>query len=42
MAADDFAVSADEVAEAGDKLVLELFDPTARRRYAADVRSSNY
>ena len=29
MAADDFAVSADEVAEAGDKLVLELFDPTA-------------
>ena len=29
MVADDFAVSADEVAEAGDKLVLELFDPTA-------------
>ena len=29
MVADDFSVSADEVAEAGDKLVLELFDPTA-------------
>ena len=29
MVADDFAVSADEVIEAGDKLVLELFDPTA-------------
>ena len=29
MVADDFAVSADEVAKAGDKLVLELFDPTA-------------
>ena len=29
MVADDFAVSADEVAEAGDNLVLELFDPSA-------------
>ncbi len=29
MVADDFAVSADEVAKASDKLVLELFDPTA-------------
>ncbi len=29
MVADDFTVSADEVVEAGDKLVLELFDPTA-------------
>jgi hypothetical protein len=29
MIADDFTVTADEVAEAGDKLVLELFDPTA-------------
>jgi hypothetical protein len=28
MVADDFAVSADEVVEAGDNLVLELFDPT--------------
>ena len=29
MVADDFTVSADEVAKAGDNLVLELFDPTA-------------
>ncbi len=29
MTADDFVVSADEVTEAGDKLVLELFDPSA-------------
>ena len=29
MVADDFAVSADEVAKAGDNLVLELFDPSA-------------
>ena len=29
MVADDFAVSADEVAAAGDNLVLELFDPSA-------------
>ena len=28
MVADDFAVSADEVVEAGDNLVLELFDPS--------------
>jgi hypothetical protein len=29
MVADDFTVTADEVAAAGDNLVLELFDPTA-------------
>ena len=29
MVAEDFAVSADEVAAAGDNLVLELFDPSA-------------
>lgn len=29
MVADDFTVTADEVAEAGDNLVLQLFDPTA-------------
>ena len=29
MIADDFTVSADEVAEAGENLVLELFDPSA-------------
>ena len=29
MVADDFTVSADEVAEAGENLVLELFDPSA-------------
>lgn len=29
MVADDFTVSADEVAAAGDNLVLELFDPSA-------------
>ena len=29
MIADDFTVTADEVAAAGDNLVLELFDPTA-------------
>ena len=29
MVADDFTVTADEVAAAGDNLVLELFDPSA-------------
>tara|TARA_R100000005_G_scaffold70360_1_gene37998 strand:+ start:2668 stop:6672 length:4005 start_codon:yes stop_codon:yes gene_type:complete len=35
MVADDFTVSADEVAEAADNLVLELFDPSAS---IADMR----
>ena len=42
MVADDFAVSADEVVEAGDNLVLELFDPTTSyRRYASDAGSTD-